>query len=74
MKKLCLALLLVFLLSFSLCACDLLAPGVDDGFYFGGEINPDTSRRPDDGGLTDDAPEAGIGDNTPTDMPYMPIA
>ena len=74
MKKVSFALLLVFLLSLSLSACDLLAPDVDDGFYFGGEITPDTSRRPDEGGVVDDTPEAGIGDNKPTDLPYLPLS
>ena len=74
MKKICLALCLALLLSFAMAACDGLAPSVDDDFYFDGEINPDTSRRPDEGGTLDEEPEAGIGDNSPTDMPYLPLA
>ncbi|MBQ8174804.1 MAG: hypothetical protein IJ009_05315 [Clostridia bacterium] len=74
MKKVCLILLLVFAISLILSACDPLNPNTGGDFYFGGDINLDTSRRPDDGGLADEEPEAGIGDNSPTDLPYLPLA
>lgn len=73
MKKICLLLSLVFLLSLCLSSCDGLVPSVDDDFYFGGDITPDTSRRPDDTEIPDAEPDAGIGENTPSDLPYLPV-
>lgn len=74
MKKICFALLLAFLISALLSACDGLLPPKGDDFYFDGDIDTDTSRRPDPEAPTDGEPEAGIGENDPTDMPYLPLS
>ena len=73
MKKISFVLMLLLLLSLLLSACDL-TPKIDDGFYFDGDINLDTSRRPDDSEIPNDEPETGIGDNIPSDLPYLPVA
>ena len=74
MKKICFALLLVLVTSVLLSACDGLLPPKGDDFYFDGDIDTDTSRRPDPEAPTDGESEPGIGENDPTDMPYLPLS
>lgn len=74
MKKICFALLLVFLASISLSACDALVPPKGDDFYYDGDIDADTSRRPIPETPADGEPEAGIGENDPSDLPYLPLS
>ena len=74
MNKLLRVLLLLLLLSLLLSACDLLGPSVDDDFYFGGDIPTGGDGPAEPGDTPDMGNEGGIGDNHPTDLPYLPLA